>query len=92
MTDYRTPDEWREQAAHIDRINTILDQAVADAASVAAAQYFGEPAETVNLWVDRVWDGLRDSLDPEDRLQAILVLLEPRILRSRDSLLAGATS
>lgn len=78
MPDYRTPEEDRAQLDQYDRVRPVLDQAVADSALVKAAMVFGLPAEAVEPLIDRVWDGLRDGLDREDRIAAILLLLDPR--------------
>lgn len=76
MSEYRTPEEDREQRA---RIRTILDQAVHDAASLKAAMALDEPQDVVDLWTDRTWDGLGAALSDHDRLGAILMLLDGRI-------------
>lgn len=57
------------------RIAPILDRALADMTSCLAAMDLVEPDEVVEEWVDRVWNNLRRSLSPEDRLRAIVFLL-----------------
>ena len=87
MSDYRTPEEDREQVEQEARVRAALDQTVRDAAMLMVAMELGEPFDVVELWVDRTWDGLRDALDPEDRLTAILLLLNDRIDAEADAIL-----
>lgn len=68
--DYRTRDEIAEQDADERRIEAVLDRARANGAAD-----FDEEPDVVEMWVDRLWDGLRDNLDPEQRLHAIVMLL-----------------
>jgi len=75
MPDYRTPEEDRADDERDARIRVVLDQAITDGASCKAAMVLGEPQDVVELWIDRVWDGLRDGLEPEDRIAAIILLL-----------------
>jgi hypothetical protein len=90
--DHRTPDENMAEAAHRARVQLVLDQAVVDGTSLLTAITLGEPADVIERWVNTLWDGLRDGLsddhpdDPdsllraaEDRLLAIVLLLEPVI-------------
>lgn len=78
MPEYRTPEEDRAQAAEDARIRAVLEDAVLDGASCLAAMALDEPADVVERWVDAVWDQLRAALTPEDRLRAIVLLLDER--------------
>jgi hypothetical protein len=89
MNPYRRPDEWQSQHDHDARIRAVLDQAVADGASLLAAMDLGEEATVVERWVNALWNGLRDGLSDErqevagllqeDRLAAIAMLLHDRM-------------
>ena len=79
MSEYRTPEEDREQAEQEARVRDALTRAVKDAVFLKVAMELAEPQDVVELWVDRLWDGLRDALEGDDRLRAILLLLEGRI-------------
>ena len=89
MSEHRTPDETTQRD---DRIKAVLDQAVRDGGSLMAAVDLGEDQRVINLWIDRLYDGLRNSLidDVDDdqadgnlrgdeRLRAIVLLLTERI-------------
>lgn len=93
MSDYRTPEEQDVSSEDDARIEAALDQAVKDGGAVIVAMGLDEPAEVVEDWIDRVYDNLRANLSDnrpdvvvggnrivrEDRLRAIVLLLEPRI-------------
>jgi hypothetical protein len=81
MSDYRTPEEDQQQEEQVARITQVLSQAISNAAYLKVAMHLREPQDVVELWVDKAWDGLRDQLDGEDRLAAILLLLDDRINR-----------
>lgn len=97
--DYRTPDEQQATAEHDARVRRVLDQAVSDGVSCRLAILLGEPAEVVEHWTNAIWDGLRDGLsdDPgdhpsliqEDRLCAIVLLLEGRMEEQARAILAA---
>lgn len=103
MSEYRTPEENVAETLYRARVQVVLDRAVQDGASVIIAQRLGEPADVVERWVNRVWDGLRDNLRDdrprqvvgdrsrryEDRLTAIVILLEQRALSKADEIMAG---
>jgi hypothetical protein len=90
MGDYRTPAQEAEDAQHRARIQPILNQARDNGASLFAAMELGEPAEVVETWVDRLWDGLRDQLNDEDRLLAIVMLIQSQALRAARRLTSGS--
>lgn len=92
VSQYRTPEEDADQAAAANRIAAVLDQARTNATSTMVAIHLGEPADVVEQWIDRTWNGLRDQLDGEDRLQAIMLLLEPESHREADRLLNGVVA
>jgi hypothetical protein len=89
VTEYRTPDQEAAQQQEADRIAKVLEQAVRDGTSLVAAMALGEPPDVVERWVDAVWNGLRDGLSDdrtdrnglrqEDRLMAIVMLLNQRM-------------
>ena len=89
MSEHRTPDETTQRD---DRIKAVLEQAVKDGGSLMAAVDLGEDQRVIDLWIDRLYDGLRNSLidDVDDdqadgnlrgdeRLRAIVLLLTERI-------------
>jgi hypothetical protein len=92
MSEYRSPEEDQLQDEDHARINAVLDQAVIDGGSLFAAMKLKEPQDVIELWCDRLWGGLRDGLvdgrkrcpeapllPREDRLSAIVMLLEDRM-------------
>lgn len=97
MSEYRTPDEDRASAEQDARIQAAFNQAVTDGGSLMAAITLGEPAEVVEMWTNRLWNGLRDNLSDdrppvgslmqEDRLAAIVLLLTDRIHAESESIL-----
>lgn len=100
-SDYRTPDEEHATAEHDARVQAVLDQAVHDGVSLRMAVILGEPAQVVEQWIDRLWDGLREGLSEEpgdhptliqeDRLRAIVLLLQDRMEAGARALLAEVT-
>jgi hypothetical protein len=92
VSEHRTPEETDERDA---RIKAVLDQAVKDGGSLMAAIDLGEPVDVVNLWLDRLYDGLRknlvdendDDICPDERLRAIVLLLTERIAAESTSIL-----
>lgn len=99
MPEYRTPREVQAQTEHEAWIQSVLDQVVHDGASLKAAILLGEPADVVEHWIDILWDGLRGSLSDdhpdhdtmrrEDRLHAIVLLLNQRMSDEADAILRG---
>lgn len=96
MSEYRTPDEDRASAELDDRIKAVLDQAVKDGGSLMAAIDLGEPAEVVEMWINRLYNGLRvleddretgNQLRGDERLRAIVLLLTDRIAVESASIL-----
>jgi hypothetical protein len=76
MSEYRTPEEEAETAIKRARIQLVIDKAMQNAASVLTAMTPEEPPHVVELWVDKLWDGLRDQLSHEDRVTAIVMLIQ----------------
>lgn len=103
MPDYRTPEEDRAAIAQEARIRQVLDQAVTDGASLLVAMEMGEPQDVMELWTDRLWNGLRaglvdgrpapadcpNLLPEDDRIAAIVRLLEPTIQAKAKDILRG---
>jgi hypothetical protein len=87
VSGYRTPEERREEDEIDARIERVIQQAVRDGGACKAAMTLDEPPEVVERWIDTVWDGLRDSLDDEDRLRAIMLLLGGRMDREANEIL-----
>src|SRR4051812_40769188 len=102
MSEYRDPDEDVAQAAHEQRVQAVLDEAVRHGAMLQAAIVLGEPPDVVELWIDKFWNGLRDNLSDnrpdygprrlrqEDRLAAIKLLLVDRIAVAAEEILGTA--
>lgn len=84
MTTHRSPDDTAERDT---RIKAVLDQAVRDGGCLMAAVDLGEPQDVIDLWITRLYGGLRDNLVdetgddicPDERLRAIVLLLTRRI-------------
>jgi hypothetical protein len=101
MAEYRTPEEEQAQGQHDARVRAVLDKAVHDGASCMVAMTLGESPEVVERWIDAIWDGLREalsddrpslaggSLRQEDRLAAIVLLLDERMTAEATAVLAG---
>lgn len=101
VEDYRSREEIDAQESDSGRIRAVLEQAVTDGASLLVAIELGEPAAVIELWTDRLWDGLRDNLSDdrprleqcpgmprEDRLTAITLLLQDRMSARAERTLA----
>lgn len=96
--DYRTPEEQQATTEHDARVRQVLDQALADGVSCRMAILLGEPPEVVEHWVNAIWNGLRVGLSDsqpdragliqEDRLCAIVLLLEDRMDEHARAILA----
>lgn len=76
---------WRQHrdpsdlaAAEIEReaIRYAIDCASEDLASMYTALELDESTEVVESWSDRAWDGLRERLDDEQMIYAVVMLLE----------------
>jgi hypothetical protein len=78
MPEYRNPEEEQRSALRRARVQLSIDRAVTNSTSLLAAMMLGEHPDVVERWIDALWDGLRDELEPEDRLQAIILLIESR--------------
>lgn len=79
--DLASPEDSATGVPLHDRIDGALACATEHFASYLVARELGEPGETLALWVDRVWDGLREQLDDDDRINAIARLIEPEAER-----------
>lgn len=89
MPEYRTPEEEAQTAIKRDRIQGHLDKATLNAVSILTAMHFNESPEVVEMWVDRLWDGLREKLSDEDRLTAIVMLIESSARKHAQAALKG---
>jgi hypothetical protein len=99
MPEYRTPEEGRASIEQDGRVRAVLDKATHDGASLMVAMRLGEPADVVARWIDAVWNGLRDGLPEgeldhptlrlDDRLTAIVMLLEDRMDAESQKVLRG---
>jgi hypothetical protein len=91
MSEYRTPEEDQARAAQEVRVRLVLDQAIQNGVSCKVAMMLDEPADVVERWTNTIWNTLRDGLSDanprrgtliiEDRLAAIVLLLEDRMNR-----------
>jgi hypothetical protein len=88
MSTERTPEEDRANDAARAAVAKVLEQAHRDLVSWNVAEALDEPPTVCEAWLDRLWDGLRDVLDGEQRLLAIVLLLEPRAIAEADRILA----
>jgi hypothetical protein len=102
VTDYRSPEEDALQSEQRARIEASLDRAVQHGASCIIAIELGEDPAVVETWIDNVWNTLRGellddqpdvhhadlSIRVDDRLAAIIMLLEPRMNEQARQLLA----
>jgi hypothetical protein len=68
----RTPDEIEESRHEAREIEAALDRAVDNYASWLVAEWLGLDDEDTELWVDRCYDDLRDSLDHQQLIRAVL--------------------
>lgn len=78
MATERTPEEARRDSEDKARVAAVIDRAVADLAAWRCADELDEPPAVCEQWVDAIWDGLRDNLSSEDRLLAIIQLIQPK--------------
>jgi hypothetical protein len=91
VSEYRTPEEDQARAAQEVRVRLVLDQAIQNGVSCKVAMMLDEPADVVERWTNTIWNTLRDGLSDanprrgtlmiEDRLAAIVLLLEDRMDR-----------
>jgi hypothetical protein len=97
MAEYRRPEEEQAQDEHGAEVREVLERAVHDGASLIVAMDLDEPSDVVDGWVDALWNGLRDNLSDErparaglrteDRLAAIVMLLQDRMQAEADTIL-----
>jgi hypothetical protein len=91
VSEYRTPEEDQARAAQEVRVRLVLDQAIQNGVSCKVAMMLDEPADVVEQWTNTIWNTLREGLSDanprrgtlmiEDRLAAIVLLLEDRMDR-----------
>ncbi len=67
-------DHTGETAPDDQRIDTVLDQAIDTLASWIIADEDGLDPDVCEQWLDRTYDMLRERLNPEDRIAAIVDL------------------
>lgn len=72
IDNYRTPEELAEMEEDSSRIEAVLAMARKNATSTHIAMQLDESEEVVDEWIDRTYNGLRESLDTEDLLYALL--------------------
>jgi hypothetical protein len=89
MATERTPEELVSQALDEAYVEHVLAQAVENYASWKYAEVNNFDPDACELWIDKVWDELRDNLDDEQRLRAILLLIEPAAARRFHELTGG---
>jgi hypothetical protein len=79
IDDYRSEREMAK-SEEIDAYCTqVMAEAVDAGGHLIAAMRLDEPQDVIELWTDKVWNGLRDRLDGEERLHAIVILLGERM-------------
>jgi hypothetical protein len=88
MSTERTPEEKQADAAARDAVAKVLEQAHRNLTSWNVAEALDESPAVCEAWLDRLWDGLRDNLNGEQRLWAIVLLLEPRAIAECNQILA----
>lgn len=89
MATERTPEELLGQSLDETYVQHVLAQVVEDYASWKYAEVNDLDPATCERWVDKIWDELRDNLDGEERLQAIVLLIEPAARRRFHELTGG---
>lgn len=81
MSDYRTADEIAATTQLDQLLNRALDRATDDLASLFYLMESGAEARLVEEWINRVHDGVRDSIVAEERVRAIVLQIEPEAER-----------
>lgn len=77
MATERTPEELTDDAIKKQHVRNVLAAATENYASWIYAEKTDLDPDTCERWINTIWDELRDCLDDEQRLRAILLLLEP---------------
>jgi hypothetical protein len=75
-TNYRSPEEYAEGDVEDAYIRDVLGQAMANCTSLLAAMQLREPPHVVDEWCDALYDDLRDSLTPEQRIRAVILMIQ----------------
>jgi hypothetical protein len=89
MATERTPEELVSQALDEAYVEHVLVQAVENYASWKYAETADLDPDTCERWINKVWNELRDNLDGEQRLRAILLLIEPAARQRHEELARG---
>jgi hypothetical protein len=89
MPEYRTPEEEAQTAIQRARIQLTLDKAMRNATSVLTAMTLDESPEVVDMWVDKLWNELRQQLNGEERLTAIVMLIQSAARDQAEAALKG---
>jgi hypothetical protein len=87
MSTERTPEEIEANEAARTAVEAVLEQAHRDLTSWNVAEALDESPTVCEAWLDRLWNGLRDNLSAEQRLEAIVLLLEPRAIAEANQIL-----
>jgi hypothetical protein len=89
MATERTPEELVSQALDEAYVEHVLAQAVENYASWKYAETADLDPDTCERWINNLWNELRDNLDGEQRLHAIILLIEPAATRRFHELTGG---
>jgi vacuolar-type H+-ATPase subunit E/Vma4 len=89
MPEYRTPEEEAQTSIKRARIQASLDKAMRNATSVLTAMGLDESPEVVDMWVDKLWNELRQQLSDEERLTAIVMLIQSAARDQAEAALKG---
>jgi hypothetical protein len=80
-----TMDGYLDHDTH-EHLMAVIEEATENLAHAWAAIHAGEPAEVVDLWVDRTYDTLRSRLSRQELMQALLTLVQPEALRRAEKI------
>jgi hypothetical protein len=68
IEDYRTGEEISEMYEEAAYTTQVLSEAIDAGAHLLTAMDLDEPQAVIELWTNKLWNGLRDRLDGEERL------------------------